>query len=309
LGACSATTLWWPAATGGISYVVSQISCQTIKSTSTSLSLSDNLEKSIVLYDTYGLVKAKVHADLAGHLDGVEPRLGQDQARGQPVAHGRAFRGPAAQHRLRAHRDQLEQLPDRAPLLAIAVTGQANLVFLLKEMPRGVFPDLKFNMGTASALISSATKANAGVERGFYLHVQGNDLEAAIVTAIIKRSSRSWTRSSTPSLERMAPLRISKRRVAGQQRLDQARAGHQRSAGRHLPAGPARVHRRELAASHHALGRRSRSRRTRSTSAPTISSGASSLSAPTCTTGPRPSTSVSSILASPSATASSTWGR
>jgi hypothetical protein len=40
-------------------------------------------------------------------------------------------------------------------------------------------------MGTASALISSATKANAGVEPGFYMYVQANNLEAAIVSSIL----------------------------------------------------------------------------------------------------------------------------
>ena len=180
------------AASGGISYVVSQISYQTMESTSTSLSISDNLEKSIVLYDTYGLVNAKVHANLATSMEfslasdkiGLPPYLKLEGNLWLMVAlFGDPQRSTVFAHTVTNFDSFLTGLRDD---FSIAVTGQANLVFLLKEMSRGVFPDLKFNMGTASALISSATKANAGVEPGFYLYVQGNNLEAAIVTSIIK---------------------------------------------------------------------------------------------------------------------------
>jgi hypothetical protein len=178
-------------ATGGIAALVAQLSYQTMESTSTSLSVSRNLEKRIVLYDTSGLVDVTVFANLATSMEfslssdkiGLPPYL---ELGGKLMLMVSLFGDPQRSsvfaHKVTNYKRFLTELLDN---FSIAVSGEANVNFLLEEMSRGVFPDLEFNMATASALISSATKANAGVNPGFYLYVQGNDLEAAIVTSII----------------------------------------------------------------------------------------------------------------------------
>jgi hypothetical protein len=179
-------------ATGGISYVVSQISYQTMESTSTSLSMSNNLEKSIVLYDTYGIVNVDVHANLATSMEfslasdkiGLPDSLKVEGNLWLMVAlFGDPRRSTVFARNVTNYNSFLTGLRDD---FSIAVTGQGNLVFKLKDVSRGVFPDLKMNLGSFSGLVSSATKDNAGVEPGFYVYMQGNNVEAAIVTAVIK---------------------------------------------------------------------------------------------------------------------------
>jgi hypothetical protein len=179
-------------ATEGVALLVSQLGSQTVDGASVALSLSDNLEQAITVYDTTGLVTVPVKGNFGATMD-----LAIDSKKvGLPEClelHGvmtvvvSLFGNPQRSTVFASNATNIKSvLMGLTNDFSLAVTGQADLAVKLGDISRGVFPDLEVALGSVSALMSMGSKAEAGVDQGFYVYAEGGDVGAAVVTSVIE---------------------------------------------------------------------------------------------------------------------------
>jgi hypothetical protein len=175
-------------ATAGVTYIVSQLGHQTLAAVSSSVSLTDNLQKSLTVYDAQdGLVSVTAHGNFGATIDF---KLTSDKI-GLPkflevggsltllvgLMNAAALANPRT--------DISKFLSGLTGEFMIAATGQGSVTYDLQTATYGMFPKLKFVLGSATALITSNSKAVTNLDAGLYIYAQGNDAEAAVMNAII----------------------------------------------------------------------------------------------------------------------------